>query len=713
MTATRRSFGSRRWVQLALIVAVAVYGLVGFPTPDDAPPAAAHDRQSCIHVEAGVAYNPPRCTSVPHEHDTYPPPTCQYGGTYPNCNSRPLRPCAYGGTPGNCNQQPSECRGLTSSQCRLVQGGSFQGCTLQSTSSHCQTLIGGSRPQLVTVYNQQHPDSPIVDHCDSGVHGDACEILRELGVPEDLLAGSGGGSATFDEARRIAEETCRRNPLCDQAVMREAWDDLADSPTFRDDLPLHRGSQATVMCESYGGGEVCNEEPEAVVEWMCSSEYTQTFVSGGCNGTAAEVLENYGWDTPMTQAQSWSFNARTLEEVGYIPPVELSPRVNNDDPDSPCINGLAVIQAHVTSDDNGCRPPNCDFGRASNGWCEHPTNTDPPVIYVRGPGDVDEDADTASFRVVLSHATTQPVSVTVSTADGTATAGSDYRAVNRRITLPVNRTVRYVPISIINDRTYEGEEGETFMLEISAPSSNAELATTAQADTTIIDNDVEPFAGALPDVTAVCVDGEITFSWRRPARVAGLTSYSYLIADNIHLFSTGEFYETGRISDLDQTSVTVAVTDTSLTYYAGVRTNLYNAWAETDDFICTESPPVVSLDDTSLTVTEGSSVTINASLTKTPADAASVGLNASGAIASPGVCGVIPDADFTASAEQFAFTNTTSASVTLTACDDTDTTDETVRLALTTTGISGLQLGSPTTVVVTITDDDTSAPLLK
>ena len=56
----------------------------------------------------------------------------------------------------------------------------------------------------------------------------------------------------------------------------------------------------------------------------------------------------------------------------------------------------------------------------------------------------------------------------------------------------------------------------------------------------------------------------------------------------------------------------------------------------------------------------------------------------------------------------FVFTSTTTASVTLTACDDTDTDDETVTLSLTTNGITGLQLGSPTTVVVTITDDDTA-----
>ena len=107
------------------------------------------------------------------------------------------------------------------------------------------------------------------------------------------------------------------------------------------------------------------------------------------------------------------------------------------------------------------------------------------------------------------------------------------------------------------------------------------------------------------------------------------------------------------------------------------------------------------------TVSEGSSVTITASLDVAPTGTASVGLDASGAVASPLGCGITPDADF-AVAGWITFTGTdTTASITFTACDDTDTGDETVTLVLTTTGISGLQLGSPTTAVITITDDDT------
>ena len=121
----------------------------------------------------------------------------------------------------------------------------------------------------------------------------------------------------------------------------------------------------------------------------------------------------------------------------------------------------------------------------------------------------------------------------------------------------------------------------------------------------------------------------------------------------------------------------------------------------------TAQTPVVSLTSTTLTVDEMQSIQVTASLDMVPSSTASVRFNLSGATNGNGSCSA--GAGFYVSETKFTFANTTSASITLYACDDTDTDDETVTLALTTTGISGLRLGSPTTVVVTITDDDETA----
>ena len=205
------------------------------------------------------------------------------------------------------------------------------------------------------------------------------------------------------------------------------------------------------------------------------------------------------------------------------------------------------------------------------------------------------------------------------------------------------------------------------------------------------------------DCSTVGVDGEVTVTWMVPdegdpfgyySRITGPDSYSSVIrtlpaGTTEHTFDGapgwGDYTATvyGYLLQGDGPSTTVTQT-------------------------CQPPPPMVALSDTTLTVEEGSSVQITATLDIAPASTASVRFTASGATARIGNCTLLPGADFYVSATEFTFNNTNTASVTLHACDDTDTDDETVTLVLTTTGITGLQLGSPTTVVVTIADDDSA-----
>ena len=200
--------------------------------------------------------------------------------------------------------------------------------------------------------------------------------------------------------------------------------------------------------------------------------------------------------------------------------------------------------------------------------------------------------------------------------------------------------------------------------------------------------------------STVGVDGEVTVTWMLPdegdpfgyySRITGPDSYSSVIrtlpAGAIeHTFDGapgwGEYtvvvYAFLLEGDGDPTTVTQT---------------------------CQPTPPMVALSDTTLTVEEGSSVTIAATLDEMPSGTSSVRFDLSGTSTSGnGSCSA--GADFYVDDTQFTFTDTDTDSITLTACDDADSTDETVNLSLTTNGISGLQLGSPTTVVVTVTDDD-------
>ena len=79
------------------------------------------------------------------------------------------------------------------------------------------------------------------------------------------------------------------------------------------------------------------------------------------------------------------------------------------------------------------------------------------------------------------------------------------------MTIPQRSTTVRVAVPIIDDARFE--PSETFTLHLHDPSSNAVVGAYNQALTTIEDDDPEPFLGAVSNLAAVCVDGQITVSW--------------------------------------------------------------------------------------------------------------------------------------------------------------------------------------------------------
>jgi hypothetical protein len=76
--------------------------------------------------------------------------------------------------------------------------------------------------------------------------------------------------------------------------------------------------------------------------------------------------------------------------------------------------------------------------------------------------------------------------VRYSTANGTATAGSDYTAVSGTLTFPPGQTSRTFTVPIINDALKE--PSESAMLALSNP-VNASLGAAPSATLWIADND--------------------------------------------------------------------------------------------------------------------------------------------------------------------------------------------------------------------------------
>jgi hypothetical protein len=83
---------------------------------------------------------------------------------------------------------------------------------------------------------------------------------------------------------------------------------------------------------------------------------------------------------------------------------------------------------------------------------------------------------TFTFTVSLSAAYDQAVTVNYSTANGTATAGSDYQAKSGSVTFAPGETIKTITIVVNGDRSKEANE--TFFVDLFGPSSNAFINTS-------------------------------------------------------------------------------------------------------------------------------------------------------------------------------------------------------------------------------------------
>ena len=111
------------------------------------------------------------------------------------------------------------------------------------------------------------------------------------------------------------------------------------------------------------------------------------------------------------------------------------------------------------------------------------------------------------FEVTLDQAADGPVTVAYSTANGTATAGSDYTATSGTLTFAAGEASKTVHVDIGGDTA--SEANETFTVRL----SNASGATIADATAvgTIVDDDREPDQGQAGNGTADTFT--ITWAW--------------------------------------------------------------------------------------------------------------------------------------------------------------------------------------------------------
>ncbi len=91
-----------------------------------------------------------------------------------------------------------------------------------------------------------------------------------------------------------------------------------------------------------------------------------------------------------------------------------------------------------------------------------------------------------TFAITLSAADARAIAVDWRTADGSATAGEDYRAASGQVTFAPGQTTAFISVDVLGDSVREGDE--TFSIELSNP-QNATLGR-ARAQVTIVNDDL-------------------------------------------------------------------------------------------------------------------------------------------------------------------------------------------------------------------------------
>ena len=204
-------------------------------------------------------------------------------------------------------------------------------------------------------------------------------------------------------------------------------------------------------------------------------------------------------------------------------------------------------------------PVNATLGATVSATGTITDNDDAPTLSIADVV-VDESSGTATVTVSLSGASGQAVSVDYATADGSASAGSDYTAATGTLSFAAGETEKTFDVAITND-------GDTESLEAIAVSlSNASNATIADADAviSIADDDTATPELAVSDVIVNEGDGSVTFTVTRNGDSSGTSTVDYTTADGSavggsdYTAASGTItFEAGEVSK----EVTVDITD--------------------------------------------------------------------------------------------------------------------------------------------------------
>ena len=237
---------------------------------------------------------------------------------------------------------------------------------------------------------------------------------------------------------------------------------------------------------------------------------------------AALTFTADNWNTPQTVA----ITAAHDDDAVADEPVVLTHAVSGGD-----YEGLAAANVEVTI-----------------------TEDDTPALTIADANATENDGEII-FTVRLNVASSLAVTADWTTADGTATQGTDYAETTGTLTFDALETEQTITVSLLDDALDEADE--TFTISLSNP-ANATLED-AEATGTIADNDDTP-ALTIADAEAAEGDREITFAVTLGA-VSGLeVTVDWTTADGTAIAAADYVAAEGSLTFAPgQTEATIAV----------------------------------------------------------------------------------------------------------------------------------------------------------
>ena len=315
-------------------------------------------------------------------------------------------------------------------------------------------------------------------------------------VTVDWTTGNGTATAGDDYTAGSGSLTFSPGGGPTQTVTVTVTDDAVDEPDETFTVTLSNAAHAALA----GGGDTVSAdwkildddergvtvEPTALtVAEGGSAPYTVVLESEPTEDVTVEVTVPGGTDV-STNATELTFTASDWETAQTV--TVMAAEDNNAVADEP----VTITHAVAGGDYAGETAENVEVTVVEN---------DTPVLSIVSDGDVSEAAGSATFTVELSLASSDTVTVDWKTADGTATAASDYTAVtNGSLTFsPDGALEQTVSVTVTDDAVDEADETFTVTLSDAQQATLAGGEATASADGKILDDDgrgvtVEPTA---------------------------------------------------------------------------------------------------------------------------------------------------------------------------------------------------------------------------